>query len=345
MSPPTSSSAALSILLATLVAFSLLTVGVAGQSSLGFDEDETELESDDIVLTFAIDGEGSATVTLEHRYRLADNETEIAFEDLRSDIETNQTEYIDRFESRMSETVDAASTDLDREMAITDVSIDTETRALPLQYGIITYTFEWHGFAVIDGDRVYAGDAIGGMFLDSSTRLQLTWPETHQLDHVTPEPTEERSNAVVWIGPIDFTADQPRIEVVQMAGDDDDGIVGSDTLTLAILLVGLVGFIAGIYVSRSRWRPIVRKRMAAWDRQDDDTEDPPKELLSNEEKVLRLIEEHDGRMKQQEVVQTLDWSDARTSQVVRELRESGEVESFRIGRENVLRIPEEDDEQ
>jgi hypothetical protein len=64
--------------------------------------------------------------------------------------------------------------------------------------------------------------------------------------------------------------------------------------------------------------------------------------LSNEERVLRLLRENGGRMKQQDVVQTLGWTDARTSQIVSGLREEEKLESFRLGRENVLRLPEAD---
>lgn len=70
---------------------------------------------------------------------------------------------------------------------------------------------------------------------------------------------------------------------------------------------------------------------------------PPEELLSNEERVLRLLEQHGGRMKQQDVVQELGWTDARTSQVVSGLRDEGKIEGFRLGRENVLRLPEADE--
>lgn len=65
------------------------------------------------------------------------------------------------------------------------------------------------------------------------------------------------------------------------------------------------------------------------------------ELLSNEECVLALIEHEGGRLKQQEVAQTLDWTDAKTSQVVRKMRDAGTLEAFRLGRENVLVLPEE----
>jgi hypothetical protein len=65
------------------------------------------------------------------------------------------------------------------------------------------------------------------------------------------------------------------------------------------------------------------------------------ELLSNEERVLRLLEERGGRTKQQEVVDALGWTEAKTSQVVSGMREDGAIDSFRLGRENVLTLPDE----
>ncbi len=70
----------------------------------------------------------------------------------------------------------------------------------------------------------------------------------------------------------------------------------------------------------------------------------PEELLSPEERVLGLLDEHGGRMKQKVVTEELDWSAARTSQVVGDLRDAGKVESFRLGRENVLKFPEDADD-
>jgi len=66
------------------------------------------------------------------------------------------------------------------------------------------------------------------------------------------------------------------------------------------------------------------------------------ELLSNEERVLRLLEKNGGRMKQQEVVEELGWTEAKTSQVVTGMREEGEIDAFRLGRENVLTLPDKE---
>jgi len=76
---------------------------------------------------------------------------------------------------------------------------------------------------------------------------------------------------------------------------------------------------------------------------DDGADDVPPELLSNEEQVLRLLEQQGGRMKQQQVVSELEWTEAKTSQVVTGMREDDQIEVFRIGRENVLALPGEAD--
>ena len=48
-------------------------------------------------------------------------------------------------------------------------------------------------------------------------------------------------------------------------------------------------------------------------------------------------------MKQQAVAEELGWTDAKTSQVTKGLREEGDLDGFRLGRENVLSLPESDD--
>lgn len=69
--------------------------------------------------------------------------------------------------------------------------------------------------------------------------------------------------------------------------------------------------------------------------------DVPEELLSNEERVLRALHEHDGRMKQQDLVEALGWTEAKTSQVVSGMRDEGTIEGFRLGRENVLSLSDD----
>ena len=47
-------------------------------------------------------------------------------------------------------------------------------------------------------------------------------------------------------------------------------------------------------------------------------------------------------MKQAEIAEELGWTAAKTSQVTKRLRENGDLEAFRLGRENVLELSDKD---
>jgi len=64
-------------------------------------------------------------------------------------------------------------------------------------------------------------------------------------------------------------------------------------------------------------------------------------LLSDEERVLALLQDHDGRMKQAEIVDATGWSNAKVSQLLSGMAEDGKIRKLRIGRENLITLPEE----
>jgi len=136
-----------------------------------------------------------------------------------------------------------------------------------------------------------------------------------------------------------------------------DGGPGPLTLLGLGLLVALVGGVAWRY--RDRFRDGAPGPAADVDAADGSAaaaadgaeagggagaapESEREDLLSNEERVLQFVREQGGRVKQQEIVEAFDWTEARTSQIVRDLRDDGSLEGFRLGRENVLKLPDED---
>lgn len=66
------------------------------------------------------------------------------------------------------------------------------------------------------------------------------------------------------------------------------------------------------------------------------------ELLSDEERVERLLEQNGGRMKQADIVKETDWSNAKVSQLLSSMEEADQIDKLRIGRENLISFPEED---
>jgi hypothetical protein len=69
------------------------------------------------------------------------------------------------------------------------------------------------------------------------------------------------------------------------------------------------------------------------------------ELLSDEERVQRLLEANGGRMKQATIVKETDWSNAKVSQLLSSMADDEEIDKLRIGRENLISLPDVDVEE
>ena len=70
--------------------------------------------------------------------------------------------------------------------------------------------------------------------------------------------------------------------------------------------------------------------------------EPNWDLLSDEERVEYLLEENGGRMKQARIVEETGWSNAKVSQLLSAMDEADRVDKLRIGRENLISLPDEE---
>jgi len=343
--------------------------GGSGVSPVGFEQ--TEIDPDDVLIETAVDADGNATWEIQYRVRLSSEEEEQAFADLRTDVESNTTTYTGRFRERMTATAAAAENATGRDMAVTNVTVSADRRELPQSYGVLTYRFEWRNFAAVDGDRIVVGDAVDELFLDDDTSLIVSWPEGYRVAETTPAPTETRDDSVVWRGPTDFTEGEPRVSLqpAGVAGGVSLPLLGGVLLAVlgaAAVVAHRSGYVAfgrggspdadtgdsavtapesddtsGSQSTTQTAEPADSGGSAdVDDAADADASPVDEELLSNEEQVLRLIESNGGRMKQKLVAEELDWTAAKTSQVVTGLRDDDELDGFRLGRENVLSLPD-----
>jgi hypothetical protein len=335
------------------------------------------VDTDSVRLIVSVDRNGSAAWTVQYWTRLDDENTTTAFESLQADIEATPSNFSDRFASRMRSTVSTAENATGREMNATDFGVSAETRTPP-QYGVVSYTFRWNGFAVVEGDTIRIGDAIEGLFLDDRTRLVVEWPSDYAPTRTAPEPDERRSGAVVWRGAeTSFVSGEPLIVIepaptattTAPAGGDGSGGEGGPPASpdggggsslLPMVALGLLFALAGVGAWRYRDRlggDGAAQAPSADADSDANGDDPDaaavvdeadaadaerEDLLSNEERVLQFVREQGGRVKQQEIVEAFDWTEARTSQIVRDLRDDGSLEGFRLGRENVLKISDDE---
>lgn len=84
----------------------------------------------------------------------------------------------------------------------------------------------------------------------------------------------------------------------------------------------------------------------ASDGDDAESEEPEVDLslLSDEERIEHLLEQNGGRMKQATIVAETDWSDAKVSQLLSAMADEGRVDKLRLGRENLISMPDEGDD-
>lgn len=310
---------------------------------------DRQVNPDTVLLTADVTADGTATWEIEYLVLLDDRNASDAFDDLAREIEANSSTYASRFEERMGRTVADAENRTGREMALRNVSVATERQDLGQEYGVVRYRFTWVGFAAANETAIEVGDALGGFYLDGQTQLTISWPAEYRLASVSPEPTERRDRAVVWNGRLEFGERGPQLVLTEQPPRD----ASSGALPLVLAALFGVGLLAGVgWIARRRGLLGTGGPGTGDAPGDDDAagttaagdgDDPPAELLSNEERVLRLLETEGGRIKQKEVAERLDWTAAKTSQVVKGLREDDELDVFRLGRENVLTLPDEDD--
>ena len=368
-----------------LLCLSLALGGVGGAEATEEISPEV-MDAERTLLGIDVDETGDATWTVRYQINTSTPETQTAFEELATDVENEPEEFIESFRERATELVDDAREKTDREMGIAEVEVEVEEGLQ--EFGVIKYEFQWTRFANASETELEIGDAISGLVVGENNHLAVHWPESYELESVTPAVAdtdeEANDNRVLWEGETVFGPEEPRLVVTEATGSVfPTGILVGLVILTAIVAVGVLT----VWRSANPTEPADTKSRPEPSAETESTEPSesagaetkastgsseslgseteasaesselaettgstsrletgsPEEMLSSEERVLKLIEESGGRVKQKTVTEQLGWSAARTSQVATSLREEGRIESFRIGRENVLHLPSKEE--
>ncbi|MCU4752500.1 MarR family transcriptional regulator [Halobacteria archaeon AArc-curdl1] len=68
--------------------------------------------------------------------------------------------------------------------------------------------------------------------------------------------------------------------------------------------------------------------------------DTPPELLSDEGKVVRLLVENHGQIRQHQITEETGWSKSKVSRICSQMHEDETIEKQSVGRENVITLSE-----
>jgi hypothetical protein len=318
-------------------------------------------DPDATVTRIEVDSNGTAQWSITVRMRLDSNESIDGFEAFQQEFERNRSQYLGQFRDRMTGVVADAATVTEREMAATDFEAETGIQEVPRRWGYVTYQFRWQGFAPVESGTVRVGDVFqGGLFLEEDDILIINGPSGYDRTAVDPTADVTSDGRLQWNGPVSFENERPRL-VYQAnetpsngdsatptvtPGTSNSGGIPVIPLTVGILIVSLIGA-GGVYLRRHSEDS--DPRGSSGSSTGDSTKTAPgvsganlDELATDEDRVRRLLASEGGRMRQAEIADRLDWSASKTSRVVSEMADTGDVEKLRIGRENVIDLVEAD---
>ncbi len=376
----------LSLVVVTLAvsASPLLSGAVVGNGTVvesESDSEEPDIENaDTATISVTLDEDGDAEWTVEYRYVLDSSDSIEAFETIKGQITENPETYEERFREGIMQTAEIAMEETGREMSVGMVDVTVGTDPIPQasgQHGVISYAFDWAGFAKTEEQELTVGDAISGFYLSEETALVLSWPELYELgDDPRPSGDDEDRTRVVWEGEERFSATEPAVtlepveETANVSENDTDTASGptdesdEETATDSDSQVDTTDETSSTVVgdpSQSSRSPLVIAlvvisgiagavgfvvaRRPQWiytiSKRHTDPEETAGDLLSNEERVLAALEAEGGRIKQKQLAERCDWHPSKTSKVVTSMKEDGAVNVFRIGRENIITHPDE----
>lgn len=241
--------------------------------------------------------------------------------------------------------------------------------------GRLVLGFTWTNFARTSGEHLFVGDAFNTThetWLPTLTANQTLLIESPRGYAIVRSPVGISNGTARWEGPARFETGSPSVAFERRGAgsqgqEDDDGGLGS-LASAPLYVIGAGAVVLGVgalgaYALARRGGATTEDRAPresatgppekplddadeATSKMSDETESGPAEaeLLSDEERVERLLKRNGGRMKQASIVAETGWSNAKVSQLLSAMAEAGQVEKLRIGRENLISLPGEREE-
>ncbi len=215
--------------------------------------------------------------------------------------------------------------------------------------GVVELSFVWTNFTNQQGNEHTVSDVFdSGLFLGQDQRFELTWSENLTVSSVTPKPDERSTDTITFTGTSGgrvFYDKRPKIVFVR-AGTENQYVKGSANDGLPWkLIVGGVGLLllgAAFVVRRTG---LLQGRQPNTDREPSPAthhESRPSisdaDLMTDEDRVVALLKENGGRMKQVQIVEATNWSKSKVSMVLSDMDEDDIISKLRVGRENIISL-------
>lgn len=332
----------------------------------------TSQEFDDRAFEVTIHENGSATWTSKYERALDADDDEgdevQAFEDWADEFESENTSLYRGFQY-MAENLtesgvessgrEGAATNFEREAYVDQEGISQTGN----NTGVVEMSFVWEGFGAVDDDgTVRVGDVFDEWVLLEDQRLTVSTADALEFQSVQEDgrynrESLENANKVTWSGEIEFIPGEPRIVLDNTEESNEGGFLSSfetfedgtisPLVAIIVIIAVLIG--AGTFVryrdtddesggSTVEEEPRPTEAAASVNNTEPTEELQKTELLTDEDRVVNLIEENGGRMKQVQIVDETGWSKSKVSMLLSEMEDSGTISKLRVGRENIISL-------
>ena len=325
------------------------------------------------VFTIQVYDNGSATWTFEYSRPLENESERKQFEAFAREFEANESAMYRDFVNRSRRLASAGSEATGRRMNASNFDRNASVvYGFTNKRGVVTLSFQWSNFAVTDGETVRVGDVFeGGLYIGSDQRLVFETGPSLAVTSAAPDsytlsgPSLESSDTITWVGDRQFTDNHPRVVFEPRSAvesGDSDQSEGTDEATTeptnrssgdVLVLVGVFVVIVGL-VGAAVWQSGAFSRResllndsaaeaagAAAEPTNADatgTGIPDEELLSDSDRVVKLLKDNGGRMKQVNIVEETEWSKSKVSMLLSEMEDDGDISKLRVGRENIISL-------
>ena len=296
---------------------------------------QSQPETDNTVTRIGLDADGDARWSVVVRTRLETDSDVRTYRQFQERVRANESRYLGQFSDRITGVVAAADGGTDRSMAARNFSLSTSIQQVPRRWGVLTYTFTWTGFARTEnGSVVVDGVGGGGLLIARNDTLVISGPAGYTATDVGPTPTTRDNGTLSWRGRQDFGPGDPTVRYEPSTTPTGDSGLTAGVRPALVGALGLVAAVGGFL--------LYRRRNGAGTAPDAGDDGETTAVLTDGDRVVELVTENGGQVKQAAIADELDWSASKTSRVLSRLADDGRIEKLRLGRENVISLPDEE---
>lgn len=246
----------------------------------------------------------------------------------------SNTQQLSNYESDFQEVISSADDRYDRNMSLEYINLNASIQNTPSgEVGITEVEFYWSGFGKIQDNTILVGDILSdGYALSESEKLSIIGPEGYEMSEQSSQDGGSISGQQIeWFGPHSFNnLELEYTDSSQSQGPSSNSsnnwliilIIGG---SIVLLITALVLF--KLYSDKKSQNETTEKINSTGSMPDDP-----------ENEVMEYLRENDGRVKQKDLTEDLDWSKTKVSRVTSSLEEQDKVSKLRIGRENIIEI-------